>query len=331
MNIDEALKLLNLNSNYTEDDLKREYRKLVMKYHPDKNGDKDKTFYEEKTKLLNEARNILSKNLKERNITQQGTTDNYWSDMDDYWSNMTKEKYDYIYEREMKELDRLKKKYKEELRNELSYIYDVDFRDKLFMKWKDRFLDTIYDFYNCIDKQPNSVSLKLNYAVYKEEYFKLICWYLYDHWNNSKIIDFAGNLDIDKNDGIKNVRNKMITTIRSILDKEMEEFKNIDNYSEIESLLLGYRNGFIDVCLYGYDNIEKVKKEFKNRIVLEINKYKQRKEIIDNLTKYYGYPTKLVVDLYNNILDEDKFNSLYNEKVDFKTKVKVRVKNMFSK
>ena len=87
----------------------------------------------------------------------------------------------------------------------------------------------------------------------------------------------------------------------------------------------------MDICLYGYDKIEKVKSEFKNRIVLEINKYNQRKEIIDNLTKYYGYPTKLVVDLYNNILDEDKFNTLYNEKVDFKTKVKVRVKNIFSK
>lgn len=324
MNTDEALRLLNLNRNYTEDDLKREYRKLVIKYHPDKNGDKDKTFYEEKTKLLNEAKDILTKNLKDRSVGQQNNNDNYWS-------NMTKEKYDYIYEREMKELDRLKKLYKEELRNELSYIYDVDFRDKLFMKWKDRFLDTIYDFYNCMDKQPNSISLKLNYAVYKEEYFKLICWYLYDHWNNSKIIDFAGNLDIDKNDGIKNVRNKMISTIRSILDIEMEEFKNIDNYSDIESLLLGYRNGFIDICLYGYDKIEKVKSEFKNRIVLEINKYKQRKEIIDNLTKYYGYPTKLVVELYNNILDEDKFNTLYNEKVDFKTKVKAKAKNIFSK
>lgn len=331
MNIDEALRLLNLNRNYTEDDLKREYRKLVIKYHPDKNGDKDKTFYEEKTKLLNEAKDILTKNLKERNIGQPKSTDNYWSNMADYWSNMTKEKYDDIYEREMKELDRLKKLYKEELRNEWADIRNVDSRDKLFMKWRTRFVFLISDFCESIDKQPNSISLKLNYAVYKEEYFKLICWYLYDHWNNSKIIDFAGNLDIDKNDGIKNVRNKMITTIRSILDKEMEEFKNIDNYSEIESLLLGYRNGFIDICLYGYDKIEKVKSEFKNRIVLEINKYKQRKEIIDNLTKYYGYPTKLVVDLYNNILDEDKFNTLYNEKVDFKTKVKVRVKNMFSK
>ena len=324
MNIGEALKILNLNRNYSKEDLKREYRKLVMRYHPDKHSDKDKRFYEEKTKLLNEAKDILSKNLKDRNINKQ--ENNVYD-----WSNMTKEKYDDIYEREMEELDRLKKQYKEEIRSELDYIYDVDSRDKLFMKWKDRFLEVIYDFFLCIDNQPNSISLKLNYAVFKEEYFKLKCWYLYDHWNNSKILDFAGNLGIDKNDGIKIVRNMMLVSIGKILNNELDEFKKLDDYIDIEPLLYRLRDAFGYLCLYGLADVYSVKKEFKNRIVLEIKKYNQRKEIIDNLTKYYGYPTKLVVDLYNNILYEDKFNTLYNDKVDFKTKVKVRVKNMFSK
>ena len=324
MNIGEALKILNLNRNYSKEDLKREYRKLVMRYHPDKHSDKDKRFYEEKTKLLNEAKDILSKNLKDRNINKQ--ENNVYD-----WSNMTKEKYDDIYERDMEELEKLKKQYKEEIRIELDYIDDIDSRDKLFMKWKDRFLEVIYDFFLCIDNQPNSISLKLNYAVFKEEYFKLKCWYLYDHWNNSKILDFAGNLGIDKNDGIKIVRNMMLVSIGKILNNELDEFKKLDDYIDIEPLLYRLRDAFGYLCLYGLADVYSVKKEFKNRIVLEIKKYNQRKEIIDNLTKYYGYPTKLVVDLYNNILYEDKFNTLYNDKVDFKTKVKVRVKNMFSK
>ena len=324
MNIGEALKILNLNRNYSKEDLKREYRKLVMRYHPDKHSDKDKRFYEEKTKLLNEAKDILSKNLKDRNINKQ---ENNAYD----WSNMTKEKYDDIYEREMEELDRLKKQYKEEIRIELDYIYDVDSRDKLFMKWKDRFLEVIYDFFLCIDNQPNSISLKLNYAVFKEEYFKLKCWYLYDHWNNSKILDFAGNLGIDKNDGIKIVRNMMLVSIGKILNNELDEFKKLDDYIDIEPLLYRLRDAFGYLCLYGLTDINTAKKEFKNKIVLEINKYKQRKEIIYNLTKYYGYPTKLVVDLHNNILYEDKFKTLYNDKIDFRTKIKVRIRNMFSK
>ena len=122
----------------------------------------------------------------------------------------------------------------------------------------------------------------------------------------------------------------MIISIGKILNNELDEFKKLDDYIDIEPLLYSIRDGFAYICLYGYLDIEKTKMEFKNKIVLEINKYKQRKEIIDNLTRYYGYPTKLVVDLYNNILDEDKFKTLYNDKVDFKTKVKVKVKNMLN-
>ena len=323
MNIDEALRLLNLNRNYTENDLKREYRKLIIKYHPDKHErDMDKSFYEEKTKLLNEAKDILSKNLKDRGREDIN---------DSYWDNMTKEKYDDIYERELEKLDRLKKQYKEEIRNELDYIYDIDSKDKLFMKWKDRFLEVIYDFFLCIDNQPNLISLKINYDVYLLKYFELKCLYLYDCWSITKILDFAGNLGIDKIDNFRNIRNKMKISIGKILNNELDEFKRLDNYIDIEPLLYRVRDAFVYLCLYGLTDINTAKKEFKNSIVVEINKYNQRKEIIDNLTKYYGYPTKLVVDLHHNILDEDKFNTLYNDKVDFKTKVKVRVKNMFSK
>ena len=125
MNLVEALKLLNLDKNYTEEDLKREYRRLVLEYHPDKHDDEDKEVYEEKTKLLNQAKEVLSKNLKYRNFgdTKKETFDSYWEDIMDTWSNMDKEKYDDFCERELEELSRLKKEYKEELCDEFEYLF----------------------------------------------------------------------------------------------------------------------------------------------------------------------------------------------------------------
>lgn len=324
MNINDALRIMNLDINYTDDDLKREYRKLVTKYHPDKHCGKDKKVYEEKTKLLNTAKEILAKNLKDKTKKKEQTTGAAWS-------NASKDKYDNMHYSDIEELSRLKRKYKEELNDELDYIYDVNARDNLFMKWKDRFLELIYDFFLCIDDQPDTFFIKAKYNIYKEQYYELLCYYLYDCWKNSKITIFAGNLNIDMNDGLKSVRTKMIMFIINILNNELDEFKMVDDYYDIEPLLLGLRNGFADLCLWGYINIEKAKIDFKNKIVLELKKYNRRKEIIDNLTKYYGFPNKLVINLHNNILNEEKFNSLYNDGVDTKTKIRVKIKNIFSR
>jgi molecular chaperone DnaJ len=57
-------KTLGVNNNATEDDIKKSYRKLSMKYHPDHNqGDKES---EDKFKEINEAYSILS-NKDKRN------------------------------------------------------------------------------------------------------------------------------------------------------------------------------------------------------------------------------------------------------------------------
>ena len=63
MRKEEALRHLGLEGNPTEDDIKKAYRKLAMKYHPDKTqGDKK---LEEKFKVVSEAYQALLKPEKE--------------------------------------------------------------------------------------------------------------------------------------------------------------------------------------------------------------------------------------------------------------------------
>tara|TARA_Y100000590_G_C15632020_1_gene981547 strand:- start:31 stop:1092 length:1062 start_codon:yes stop_codon:yes gene_type:complete len=65
--------VLGINKNASKDEIKKSYRKIAMKYHPDKNpGDKSA---EEKFKKAAEAYSVLSDDAKKSNYDQFGTAD----------------------------------------------------------------------------------------------------------------------------------------------------------------------------------------------------------------------------------------------------------------
>lgn len=105
----------------------------------------------------------------------------------------------------------------------------------------------------------------------------------------------------------------------------------MDTYNNIESVLLGIRDGYSTLCLWDYIDIETAKRDFINKVTEEIIKYNKREQKIDDLIKYQGYPTALVVELYNSILDEEKFNELYNAHVNKTMRIKIKIRKIFSK
>lgn len=237
-----------------------------------------------------------------------------------------------MYEKEFNLLRKLKKQYKEEMEYEIEYIYKIDSRDKIFSKYKEDFLKIIFDFYNYIDSQPSTISIKINYKLYKKDFFKVLCDYLNKNYDSSNIAYFVNSsLDVEESDNLKMVRTKMIITINEILLNAMKKFKTYDSYKEIEPLLLGIRDGFTDLILWGYLDIETAKKDFEDKILTELIKYNKRKQLILELNIYYGNITPLVIELHNNILKEEKFNNIYNEHISTGKRIKMKLKKILSK
>lgn len=71
MDYKDYYKVLGVNKNASQDEIKKAYRKLAVKYHPDKN--KDNKSAEEKFKAVNEAHEVLGDPEKRKKYDQLGT------------------------------------------------------------------------------------------------------------------------------------------------------------------------------------------------------------------------------------------------------------------
>ena len=88
-------KILGVDKNFTEDELKKQYRKMCLKYHPDRQAgksDDEKKKAEENFKDVQEAYECLSDANKRAHYDQYGSMDNYgqgWSGGADMFSHFS--------------------------------------------------------------------------------------------------------------------------------------------------------------------------------------------------------------------------------------------------
>lgn len=86
---------------------------------------------------------------------------------------------------------------------------------------------------------------------------------------------------------------------------------------------------YILICLYGYKDIEAIKKVFNNNISYELKKYNERKHIINELKSDQTIAnSQIIIDLENAIYNEKIFYLIYS-KIETLTKIKSKAKKFF--
>ncbi len=89
MTFDEAIKALGLDAAASKSDIRKAYRELAVKHHPDKHQDEiDKQIAEKKFKKIQEAYELLSELKPAINIEDRVTRSGYDKDQDAIKSNL---------------------------------------------------------------------------------------------------------------------------------------------------------------------------------------------------------------------------------------------------
>ena len=326
MNFEKALRILGLNSNFTEEELKKAHRELANIYHPDRNKSPEA---EAMMKDINEARDYLAnyfrmfKNNYTRNTSQSSTSNSreaemYYQEKLDELSNIAKFDFNkYNVSNKIKVvIDAIKNivhYYSVHTKNKKETVHQ-EYEEYLKMI-KYRFKELTAKFYeeNGIDKK--NVKETINYDCTLEELYEQL-------------------LKIKEKYGKE-------TIIADLLEKEIEKYKTYAGYDEIADRIEDCTNDtFYKIKNNNFNYTQKdidvmhieIEKVFKTYYIL-IKKIKELEKIVNTIENqeiknyykviernFYGGIPYSEFDEHIKELEEmiDKYNKENQKKIEFK-------------
>lgn len=330
MNFENALRILGLNSNFTEEDLKKVHRELANKYHPDRNQTPGAS---EKMKDINEARDVLAKYLKTgyrpftRNTQQQRNNNQYTSNYDKNNQYNNNNHYDY-------DIERYTMKKYQELENIVAFnVNEYKLSGVIsFIILKIKF--TPYDFENKtkitnnkqkIDKAFESAlkKIKIQFKELKDKFYE-------ENNINESDVKETINYDCTLREFYKqllNIKNKY--SPKSIIDNMYKELKKITYFNLSEYKMSEKIQFFIKMIKNVPENFESMvnnetdKKQIEFLFNLSIQKIKDDfKEIKKEFYKENNINESLVketinydctlIEFYNQLLKiKEKYSQEY--------------------
>lgn len=310
MNLNKALQILGLSKNFTEEDLKKQYRKLISKYHPDLFATKSEEIRkqaEEKAKEINAAKEYLTKYLKDNpsKSTFNNNAYNYNTRKTDSYSTI--------------DIEKQKEEFKAEINRMKSELYEItnDSKDELL---KNTSNDIIY-FISKLERFLEDISTLNTYNVLKKTYYSKIYLLLVKFKNeyckkyniiikNRKLEPFSLKTLYAQLEQIR--KEQKIFTVEELLDEELNKYIYYPGYSDIKDLIETIKNKLIYKNSEARDSDETITNEFNERILNEFNEYYKRLKTLNeftalNLTNHILL--SLIVELKQNIGNPEKFKS----------------------
>ena len=324
MNLEKALSILGLSRTYTEEDLKRTYRKLIAKYHPDlyeSKSENEKKFAEEKTKDINTAKELLEKRLKDKTSTnfRSTTRSNYKTS-----SNAANQRYQtYTYMSELR-------KRKMELRKEIVDILDeinniADNNDELLKHIKNQLQTSLGLFKNIIDIVNSVSELSDMQSKIYTKIINILNNYAKDYCKKHNItvdINTLENKSLKKlQEQLEELRKKKEEETRNIkiLEEEFYKYTLFTGFSILEKVIIDFKDKIEKDYTDGKLNSDDAILKFNNMVLEEFKNYYKRLEFLNKLKKllangnFPGYYDMLIEDLEKNVANRSYFwSKAYN-------------------
>ena len=287
MTYSKALNILMLSFNFTEQDLKKSYRSLSKKYHPDNFiTDEEKRIAHEKMCEINEAHAVLKQIKANPNSYQEDRKVN----INEYREELIRKIYKFLLPSENDEYYLYLALYNFKISNIIT-LFEKRLTENIYISVEPKLMDNEYmKATNAIKKQFRKLQQRF-YTDNKIDATQVIEPLEY----NCSLKEFYKQLlVIDKKYGLKAQINQRLT-------KEIEEYSAIPDYNILIAVLSYIKNSYYEKIVNN-TNLLKAYKQDENsleiaRIILQMHKQ------IGEYIKQYRYLSNQIASLDNIIMN----------------------------